>query len=504
VRTSATFEGFVHRAGRELHDGLGRPITLRGVGLGNWLLPEGYMWRFPRQAAQSPREIEALIDDLVGPDEAAIFWRGFRERFITEDDIALIAAQGFDHVRLPLLARLLIDGDGCLLESGFALIDRLIDWCREHRLWVVLDLHGAPGGQTGTNIDDSPRGLPDLFIVGDRYRERTIALWKAIALRYRNEPVVAAYDLLNEPLPHEFGDRYADVLREVYGELTAAVRAVDREHLITYEGTHWSTNWSIFDELPDENAMLQFHKYWSAPDLASIAPYLEARERLKVPIYMGEGGENTPPWLQAAFRLYDDNDISWNFWPWKKLETWSSPLSVTAPEGWAAVTAYAAGSGERPSMADAQRILAELLVNVAATRCSQRTEVVHALFRRVPLTLAAEAFSPMPAPSFDYVDGETALEATTEVVLDARQVADCRVAVEAAGILRISGKISGSAAERSLLVDGSPAMLRAEADAVVATAPVRPPSAVISWRVGEEPLVIGPLYLELEPHEPPC
>lgn len=419
-RTPVSFDGYVHRAGRELHDGLGRPITMRGVGLGNWLLPEGYMWRFPNTAAQSPRQIETLIEDLIGPDEAAEFWQEFRERFITESDIELIASLGFDHVRLPLLARLLIDDAGRLIEGGFAIVDRLIEWCRRHGLWVVLDLHGAPGGQTGTNIDDSPRGLPDLFLIGGAYRARTIALWTAIALRYRDEPGVAAYDLLNEPLPPEYGDRYAGELRALYGELTAAIRAVDAVHLITYEGTHWSTDWSIFDSLPDQNSMLQFHKYWSAPDLASIAPYLDARERLQVPIYMGEGGENTPAWLQAAFGKYDDNEISWNLWPWKKVETWSSPLSVKAPTGWDSLVAYAASLGPRPDSPDARDILHELLKNVAVPNCELRQDVVDAVFQLFPSTLPAERkvqgfTSPALAEdeqlrTYDYIDGVTGRE----------------------------------------------------------------------------------------------
>ncbi len=332
--------GFLQAEGTRLVDGTGREVLLRGVGLGNWMLPEGYMWRFPQHGPQSPTEIEALVLDLLGPDGAAAFWRSFRQRFVTEPDIARIAAEGFDHVRLPMSHRLLADALGRPVEEGYALIDRLVGWCRRHGLRVVLDLHAAPGGQTGTNIDDSG-GRPSLFETGEPYWTRTVELWTEIARRYRDEPVIAAYDLLNEPLPPGRG-HHAPALAALYRELTVAIRAVDAVHLLTYEGTHWSTDWSIFTAPPDPNAMLQFHKYWSAPDLASIRPYLEVRDRLGVPIYMGEGGENTPPWLQCAFGLYERERISWNFWPWKKVGTWSSPLSIRPPDGWDEVVAYAA------------------------------------------------------------------------------------------------------------------------------------------------------------------
>ncbi len=64
-RRPATFDGFVRAQNARLVDGAGRPILLRGVGLGNWMLPEGYMWGFG-PGAESPREIEALVERHLG------------------------------------------------------------------------------------------------------------------------------------------------------------------------------------------------------------------------------------------------------------------------------------------------------------------------------------------------------------------------------------------------------------------------------------------------------
>lgn len=364
---------------------------LRGVGLGNWLLPEGYMWKFEPPGPQSPREIEALVEDLVGPALAAEFWRKFRATFITEEDIARIRAEGMNHVRLPINSRVVIDDQGELIEAGYALIDRLIEWCRRHELWVVLDLHGAPGGQTGTNIDDSPHGAPELF-TDDRYRALTVKLWRALAQRYRDETVVAAYDLLNEPLPNQYQHLHSIQLRDLYRELTAAIREVDRDHMISYEGTHWATNWDVFTEVWDSNSILQFHKYWSPPDRPSLQPYIDVGHELGLPIYMGEGGENHLDWIQTAFQLYDDLDISWTFWTWKKIDALTSPCSVDAPPAWTAITDYAAGKGPRPDSAQAKQTLYELLDAVPLSRCTYRSEVIAALFRRPPLKIPAVAF----------------------------------------------------------------------------------------------------------------
>ncbi len=384
------FTGFVRVAGQEIVDGAGNPLLLRGVGLGNWLLPEGYMWRFP-DTMNAPRQIEARIVELVGPDRAARFWAEFREHFVDEADIALIAELGFDHVRLPINSRVLMTADGSLIEAGFALIDRLIEWCGRHNLWVLLDLHGAPGGQTGTNIDDSPNGKPELFMY-PHYREQTIALWQALATRYRDEPIVLGYDLLNEPLPNEWQHIYADALVELYRDLTAAIRAIDTNHLLMYEGSHWATNWSIFTEVWDTNSVLQFHRYWCPPDRDMIVEYLDARDRLGLPIFMGEGGENNPEWIYTATRRYEQHNIGWNFWPWKKLGTLTSPVSIPVPAGWEAL----ATPGQPVPAEDAWRMLTDYLRDMRAQRCERRQPVLNALFAQPPLTLPAWGFTADP------------------------------------------------------------------------------------------------------------
>ena len=403
---ASIFDGFVHVERGRLVGADNEPLMLRGVGLGNWLLAEGYMWKFEPPGPQSPREIEALMIDLVGEQRAAQFWRGFRDRFVAERDIECIAREGMNHVRLPINSRVVMDEQEALIPAGLELIDRVIDWCRTHKLWVILDLHGAPGGQTGTNIDDSPNGKPELFL-DEHYQDQTVALWVALARRYRDEPVVAGYDLLNEPLPNEYGTRYASELVDLYIQLTAAIREVDPNHLIIYEGTHWATDWSIFTEVWDANSMLQFHKYWSPPDRPSIRPFLATARDLGLPIYMGEGGENNPAWLQTAFQLYEDHAISWNFWPWKKIDTRTSPYSVDPPDGWASIVAYAAGRAERPSAAEAWETLTQLLEAMELDNCSYRPEVMSAILRRAPLRIPAVGFG-FGGPGRSYLTSATA------------------------------------------------------------------------------------------------
>src|SRR2546421_136584 len=120
---------WLSRRGQQIVDESGASVLLRGVGIGNWLLPEGYMWRFGDGAA-SPREIEAVVAGLVGEEEAVRFWHSFRERYFTEDDVAAIAGYGFNSVRFAINSRIVLDDAGELREDGFALIERAVEWCR--------------------------------------------------------------------------------------------------------------------------------------------------------------------------------------------------------------------------------------------------------------------------------------------------------------------------------------------------------------------------------------
>src|SRR5215207_5880249 len=100
---------FVTTRGKQFVGPDGRPLFLKGINLGNWLLPEGYMFKF--KTASSPRLIERVVNQLVGPDEARKFWRAYRDRYITLEDIRFIKHAGFNSVRVPFKYRLFVSED---------------------------------------------------------------------------------------------------------------------------------------------------------------------------------------------------------------------------------------------------------------------------------------------------------------------------------------------------------------------------------------------------------
>lgn len=386
---------FLHTQGQDMVNERGERILLRGVGLGNWMLPEGYMWKFGNQGDR-PRRIEKLVDDLIGPDNGKRFWNGFRQHYITEADVRRIAELGFNSVRPALNSRLFLSEGGIPrgTEEGFQLLDNLVAWSRTHGVYVIIDMHGAPGGQTGQNIDDSANDQPELFME-TKYQDQLVALWTAIARRYKNEPTVAGYDLLNEPLPERTGaaKAHSHQVEPLYQRITQAIREVDSKHMIILEGVDWSNDWSVFSKPFDPNLVYQFHYYcWDNPPIVrSIQKFLDHREHFNTPVWVGETGEKDNAIYWATTEYFEANNIGWSFWPWKKMETVNTPYSIKAPTNWSAVTAYSRG-GEKPSRELAQQAFEELLLNIQLAKCVFFPDVINAMLRRAPGRIEAENF----------------------------------------------------------------------------------------------------------------
>ena len=272
------------------------------------------MWLF-QGGPQSPTEIRALLLELLGPDESAAFWQKYRENYVSPDDIALLHKAGFNAVRVPLHYSLFESDDA----DGFKLLDQLIVWCRAEGLCVVLDMHVAPGGQAGTNIDDSA-GYPWLYQSREA-QEHLIAVWRRLAGRYRDERTVLGYDLLNEPIPtYPSLKALNPFLEPLYKSLSGEIRKVDIHHILFLGGAQWDSNFSIFDKPFDPNVAYTFHKYWTVPDESVLKEYIDFRQRYDVPIWMGESGENTDDWIAQFVKELEKNDIGWAFWPYKKME----------------------------------------------------------------------------------------------------------------------------------------------------------------------------------------
>jgi hypothetical protein len=367
---------FVNTRGQDLVSSSGKPLLLKGINLGNWLLPEGYMFKFKQ--TNSPRLIQTAIDELVGEDEARRFWKTYRDNYVTQADIQFIKQSGFNSVRVPFSYRLFVsDGPEPKLEGpGYELLDRVVDWCRKEGLYVVLDLHAAPGGQTGDNIDDS-FGYPFLFESSES-QELAVNLWRKIAARYRNEPTIIGYDLLNEPIAPYFDTASLNQkLEPLYRKIVSGIREVDRNHIVFLGGAQWDGNFKVFGPPFDPKLAYTFHKYWMPVKQEAIQEYLTFRDRYNVPIWMGESGENTDEWIDYYRKLLEANNIGWCFWPYKKLDATSCIASINPPVDWGIIVAFADGPRatfedvrkNRPPKDKVQKALSDFLERIKFANC---------------------------------------------------------------------------------------------------------------------------------------
>jgi aryl-phospho-beta-D-glucosidase BglC (GH1 family) len=379
---------FVHSSGKYLVDPEGHNLQLRGINIGNWMVTEGYMFGL-EGGPQSTREIEAFFNELLGPADAAKFWKAYREAYITEDDIRYISQTGANSIRIPMHYKFFTPGN----DEGFALLDRVVGWAEKYHLYVVLDMHCAPGGQTGANIDDS-WGYPWLYD-SEESQATAVAVWKRIAEHYRDNPTVLGYDLLNEPIPHFPAlQKYNSKLEPVFKKLTAAIRTVDKNHVIILGGAQWDSNFDVFGAPFDSNVMYTFHKYWTAPTEDVIQSYIDFRNKYNVPIWLGESGENNDAWVHDFVQVLEKDQIGWAFWPYKKMNAASSFVTWQKPAYWDEIVAFGKmkeGMGDtekriaaRPSQEHIQAAFQSLLENIRLAHCQTNPGYLRALNLTVP------------------------------------------------------------------------------------------------------------------------
>jgi hypothetical protein len=393
----AQAKDFLRVQGTRIVDEAGKPAILRGMGLGGWMLQEGYMLDIDGVGTQ--RSIHARIADLIGPEKAEAFYQAWRDNHTTRADIDAMARWGFNSVRLPMHYALYtlpveqepVAGGQTWVEEGFRRTDELLAWAKANDLYLILDLHAAPGGQgNDNNIADRDPTQPSLWD-DPRHQDKMVALWKKLAERYRDEPYIAAYDIINEP-NWGFADK-ADThgckengnapLKDLLVRTTRAIREVDTRHIIVIEGNCWGNNYrGVLDEGPwDDNLVISFHKYWNTTTRDSIADLLALRDRHRMPLWLGETGENSNDWFARTVALVEGEGIGWAWWPLKKIR-YNNPLQIVPNDGYRRVLAYWKGEGPRPSREDAEAALMRFASHdVRYENNVPHPDVVDALFR---------------------------------------------------------------------------------------------------------------------------
>ncbi|WP_165305002.1 glycoside hydrolase family 5 protein [Pedobacter sp. SYP-B3415] len=352
-----------------------RPLILRTMNLGAWLVQEGYLlnpqgcsgcpstqWQMKRQyrnQGKTEAEIEA-------------FYQSWRDNFITKADIDYIASLGFNSVRLPMHYELFLTASQRAVRNsvayaandtdrgnkhdaykqslqnwynsnqlfnggdleGFKIIDRLLSWCNANNLYVILDLHAAPGGQ------GSDGNISDMFYANNLwqfpvFQNVTNRLWERISTRYKAEPRIAFYDLINEPNNVTGG---GPAIHSLMQRLITTLRNNGDNHMLMIEGNGWGNNYDYLEPYtlsPNWGLIYNAHRYWINPSddyvrdgnpnqINRLINLTEFRDRHNVPVWVGETGENTNDWLRQNITKLNQNGIGWAHWTYKRYDVYEN------------------------------------------------------------------------------------------------------------------------------------------------------------------------------------
>jgi len=331
----------------------GKPVRLRGFNIGGWMNMEDFITGF----VGAEHNLRFTMDRVLGKGKAQFFFDHLLDYFFTEDDVAFMASLGANSLRIPLNYRHFERDDAPFeyLESGFKRLDQAIGWCAKHGIYVILDLHAVPGWHNPDWHSDNAH-VHILLYEHKHFQERTARLWKEIARRYRGNPAVVGYDLMNEPCTRveyeQYDPSYYDWqgLNSVHRQIAQAIREVDSEHILFVEGDNFSTEYDGLDVSFDDNIVLSTHNYtaptttpgvypgefhgiqWNRDILAAeFGAHSGTRLAFKnhLPIFVGEFGvwytgrlheiEHRVQALDDQLGVFDSVGAHWGIWTFKDI-----------------------------------------------------------------------------------------------------------------------------------------------------------------------------------------
>ena len=244
-------------------------LRLRGTCIGGWMHLENFIIGYPG----AEHALKATMREVLGAARTEFFFERLLAHFLTEDDVAFIRSTGANTVRIALNYREFERDDRPFeyLESGFVRLEQALGWCAQHGVYAILDLHAVQGWQN-TDWHSDNAGRSTHFWQHPHFQDRFVRLWSALAERFRNNPWVAGYNVMNEPVTNAPRGRFGshaytpdwEVLNRVYRRVVTAIREVDPEHLIFLEGDLFSTHFAGLEPPFAENLVYSSHNYTPA------------------------------------------------------------------------------------------------------------------------------------------------------------------------------------------------------------------------------------------------
>ena len=321
--------------------GSGEQVVLKGVNAGGYMLQE--MWMCPTQITTNVKDQTTILSTLTsrfGAEKARNLIKTYEKNYWTDADFDNCVNLGINCIRLPIWYRNLVDENDNWYPDAFERIDWFVEEAGKHGIYVIIDMHGAYGSQNGSDHSGVDGGSDKLgaskFFFGDEAasnQEKYYKMWEKIAKHYKGNPVVAGYDLLNEPFnEYRYTTSYTDeelrlMLWNVYDNAYKRIRAVDADHMIIMMGTWWPDDLPVPSVYGWTNVMYQYHNYKYGADsdvdaqiseMTGKIENIQAHSSYNVPSIMGEFNyfANSDAWTQGL-QLLNDSGLSWTVWSYK-------------------------------------------------------------------------------------------------------------------------------------------------------------------------------------------
>lgn len=357
-------------SGTNIVDSNGNTVVLRGVNLGGAFEIEP--WMSAMNLSSPPSGFPKIQDEVTlwsvlsrrfGTSQMQQLQQTWRTSWLTPADIAQVASMGGNVVRIPFFYQLVQDDSnpGQLIPGGVALLDALVAACAKYGVYAILDLHGAPGGQSA-NFTTGQAGIDQLFS-NSADQQQTIELWSLLAAHYQDHPEVAGFDLINEP-----SGATVPQLIDLHNRIYQAIRAVDQKHIIIMEDGYLGA--SAFPAPSQKgwtNICYSFHVYHLTAlsanpfenDITTNFPLDKTTQQgINAPIYIGEfntegtfisratalsvlpaylnalnsTGWSWTPWTYKIFDATNGTDKIWgvftNDTPWNEADPYTDSFSV--------------------------------------------------------------------------------------------------------------------------------------------------------------------------------
>ena len=333
-------ENWLKVSGDQIINQKGDTVYLRGFGLGGMLHMENFIDGY---AANEEAMREGLLE-VLGEKKYNLFFDNFLKSYFTEPDAEYIHSLGLNLIRIPINYHLFEDdmNPRVIKEAAFEHLDRVIELCARNQIYTIIDLHALPGFQNQHWHSDNPTHKA-LFWKHKDFQDRALILWEAIARRYKDQPWVAGYDLINEP-----ADPTGVKVFPYYKRLRDAILKIDPNHILFLEGDRYATDFDMFTEVWD-NVVYTNHDY-AGPGFIRGGDYpgytsgryydrdtiehdfIKRSEFMftnKVPVWVGEFGPvytGNPDKDEMRYQVLKDQlsnyrkyNVSWCIWLYKDL-----------------------------------------------------------------------------------------------------------------------------------------------------------------------------------------